>query len=438
MDNQNLFDQTYSQILAKLAGQGISNFQLLGSPINFSWPVAPMGQTALQAQQLADMMPKWSPVGTLQPGDASFFSAYRRVMGLVQFKVSPDKQGSLQGLADQYTKANNDLQSVSTGMNSAFQTARQNGGEGFTALYPAGITDWLKGPGSTFVQQMAALTTAVKSLGDQYAAFMTDFGTDPTLMDDFKLMATPTVAVSAAAPSGWTKVANADGSLSWAPLYNLGKTGQDWRAQLASGTQGAFELTLDASKSSSDLEHTWAGAEFKVDTFFWGVSGSSSWDRLTQLETDNSVTASIKVKSSTIVPVTAGAWYDTGLMRNLALSKLADGVSLVPPWTPTGNAGDSCVFGSTGLLAARVNGLVVVYQPSYSITMASSTYDLFHQRIEAKAGVRIGPFTFGGQGGNEQTKVSTTGNRTTLTSTSTSNDPLIIGVTVAFPGLDAA
>lgn len=438
MDNQTLFDQTYSQISAKIGGQDAGNFQLLGSPINFSWPVAARGQTALQTQQLADMMPKWSPVGTLQPGDSSFFSAYRRVLGLVQFKVSPDKQSALQDLADQYNRANNQLQAVGTEMNSTFQTSLSNGGDGFTALYPAGISDWLKGPGSTFTKQISALTSAVNNLGDDYASFMADFGTDPSLLDDFKVIATPTVPVSGPAPAGWTKVAQSDGSLAWAPQYDMGENGQDWRAQLTKGTQGGFELTLDASKSSSDMQKSWAGGSVSVDAGFWGVSASGSWERLTQVESDNTVTATINVKSSTIVPVTPGNWYDGELMRNLAMGKLADGVSLVPPWAPKGGEGDSCVFGQYGLLEARLNGLVVVYQPRYEITMASSTYNLFHQKIEANAGVRIGPFTFGGSGGNEQTKVSTTGNRTTITSTSTSQDPLIIGVMVAFPGMDTA
>ena len=438
MDNQNLFDQTYSQILAKMAGQGVTNFQLLGSPINFSWPVPTTGQSSLAAQQLADMLPKWSPVGSLQPGDASFSSAYKRILNLISFKVSPDKQNNLNDLRDQLTTANNTLQSIIVGMNSTFQTAKQNGGDAFTAMYPGGFPDWVKGPGQTFQQQITTQTKAVNALGDQYSAFLVDFGTDPSLQDDFKLIATPTAPIGGPAPSGWTKVANSDGSLSWQPVFNFGTTGQDWRAKLSAGSQGGFDITLDASKSSSDMEKSWAGASASYDNWFWGVSGGGSWERLTQVESDSSVTATINVKSSTLVPVTPGAWYDSGLMRNLALNKLGDGVVLVPPWLATGAQGSQCVFGQYGLLATRVNGLVVVYQPSYSISMQSSTYNLFHQKIEAKAGLRIGPFTFGGQGGNEQTKVSTTGNRTTLTSTSTSSDPLIIGVTVAFPGTDAA
>ena len=72
MDNQNLFSQTYSQIQSKALGGGNANFQLLGNPIDFTWPVAALGQESLAAYQIMSMLPKWSPIGGFEAGDSDF------------------------------------------------------------------------------------------------------------------------------------------------------------------------------------------------------------------------------------------------------------------------------------------------------------------------------------------------------------------------------
>ena len=346
--------------------------------------------------------------------------------------MSPEKTNDLAGLKDQVTSANNDLQTIITNMNTAYQTAKQNGGDIFTAQYPD-IKAWIAGPGSAYTRQIPTQTATVQTLSDQYADFLAMFSTDPKIKEDMQSIKTPTVAIGGPAPAGWTKVPNTDGSLSWRPVFNLGTEGQAWRGKLTQGSAGGFEITLDASKADNQIEKSWAAASASYDAVFWSVSGSGGWERNTQLQSDASVTATVKVQSSTLVPITPGVWYDGGLMRDLARGT-SSGTVLDQGWTAKGGPGSHSIFGEYGLLSTRVSNLVVVYKPSYSITMASSTFSSFHQKIEAGGGVRIGPFTFGGSGGNERTETHSTGNKTTLTSTSTSDNPLIIGVTVAFPG----
>ncbi len=67
--------------------------------------------------------------------------------------------------------------------------------------------------------------------------------------------------------------------------------------------------------------------------------------------------------------------------------------------------------------------------------MESSTYTKHKTVIEASGGLQIGPFTFGTKGGSTNIQVNTTGNKTSLSNVSTSDDPLIIGMVVAFPGV---
>jgi len=434
MDNQNLFSQSYNQILASVAGTGNKNFQMLGNPIDFSWPVAPIGEMSPIAYQLMSAMPEYSLVGCYSAGDARVFDSYCRVMSHITYKVSPEKQNDLQKLKDQYTKANNDLQTITTNMNSAYQVAKQNGGAVFTAMYPD-IAAWLAGPGSTYKNDIEKQTQLVKQYQDQYVSLAADICIDQKLKEDFDIIKTPTAPISGPAPKGWTKVPNSDGVLEWQPVFNIGTTGQDWRAKLSSGSIGAFKVQLNASKSDSNFDQKWAGGSAGYDAFFWGVHGSGGWKRTNITESDQSVTAEIEVKSSTWVPVTPGSWYDGGLMTDLANNKDGYGAKITQPWVANGGPGSQSIFGQYGILKTRITGFVVAYKPSYNIDMQSSTYSKFEQEIQAGGGLRIGPFTFGGHGGSHKIEVHQTGNRTQLSGGSTSDDPLIIGMTVAFPGV---
>jgi hypothetical protein len=233
---------------------------------------------------------------------------------------------------------------------------------------------------------------------------------------------------------GWTKVADMGGVIRWKPEFMIGTTGEDWRAKLSSGSQGAFEVELDASDEQGTLSKSWAGASASYESFFWGVDADGSWQKLDLTSNDKSVKATISVKSSTLVTVTPGAWYDGGFMSDLAKSQGGSGYVLEAPWTPKGDTNN--MFGAGGLLSTRVGQLVVVYQPSYEITMSQSTFEEHHEEYEASLGFRIGPFHFGGSGGHESGYTHTTEGKTTFKGGSTSSDPLIIGVVVAFPGVN--
>ncbi len=425
MNNQNLFSQTYDQLKQQI-GQGNANFQMLGNPIDFSWPVAPNGQTSLQAYQLMSIMPQWSPVGVYGSTGATLFDAYRQVMAGISTPVNPEKQQALTELKNQLTNANNDLQQIVSNQNSAYEVAKQNGGAIFEAQYPT-ILDWLNGPGSTYTVQIEKQTVTVNKLTENYTTLMADVSINPALKEDFELIKTPTTPVSGAAPTGWTKVARTDSVLEWEPAFNIGTTGQSWRNQLTGGSIGAFSINLNASNSQSSLNNTWAGGSASYNSFFWGVKGSGGWNRTDFTQSDKSVTVEINVKSSTHVPVTPGKWFDGGLMRSLYLGNSSTGAKLTEP--------KDKVFGKSGLLSTQITGFLVVYKPSYTITMKSSTYSKYEQTIKAGGGLRIGPFTFGGNGGSHTVNIKQTGNSTVLTGESTSDDPLIIGMTVAFPGV---
>lgn len=435
MDNQNLFSQTYDQITKQLLGDGTHYFQMLGNPQTFNWPTVSVGQLAPEAYQLMSAAPSYSPVGTFGGvGSSTLFDNYRQIFGHVGFKVSAEHQQQIQDLSNNVTAAQNKVAKVWTDANTAYLTAKQNGGAIFDAQYPD-IKSWLDGPGASYKTEAQTWTKNANATLAQIQAL--NKANQPTeLANALALMETPSGSPSSGdAPRGWTKVANGAGVLEWQPDFTISTTSQNWRAQLTDGSIGAKTISLSASKGDSSIDKSWAGGNVSYGTPFWGVYAGGSWSETNISQSDQSVTATVNLESATNVLITPGAWYDGGFLKQMATAgNSGTGYSILSPYSATG--GDHPLFGKSGICSTMVTGLVVAYKPSFSITMKSSTYKSFEQKISASAGLRIGPFTFGGSGGHYEKQVNTTGNATTVTGGSTSDNPVIIGVTVGFPGTE--
>lgn len=439
MSNDNLFNQTYNQIVAGAFGGGQQNFQLLGSPQDFIFGIPQPGQTPSQAYLLANSIPNWSPVGTFGTADATFVSAYKQVLQNVTYKPSPSQQNALQELLSQKNEANQNLARAQAQANSNYNVAKANGGAIFAAQYPT-VQDWLNGPGAAFAADVEKATQQFTDVSNQYNAMYQ--AAHPKTLENAQTALIPPTSNPAdgVPPQGWTIVQDQSGVNRFEPAFNIGTTGEDIRAKLSTGTIGQFTVNIDASDTTSKITKSWAGAQGGYDAFFWGVEASGGWEKLDIADNDKSLKATVSVKSSTLVQISPDQnWYDSGFMRQLAKGSGPDGTGWVinPPWVAKGAKGSSSLFGQYGLLSARVSGLLVAYQPSFSLTMSESTYQKNYQKIEAGGGLRIGPFHFGGHGGHESTYTHETNNKDTFTGGSTSTDPLIIGVTVAFPGVDA-
>lgn len=438
MSYEKLYTQTYHQILAGALGGGDNQyFQMLGSPQSFTWPVAPSGQIASQAYQIVSRMPVWSEVGNFAAGSSTFFDAYRQVLNHVTIKVSPEKQQDLIDLKDRLTKAENELRAVEMQLNQAYQVEAQNGGAIFKARYPT-VVAWLNSSPSAqqLVDKQQRSASAVTALQDQLFALQAAFAPSD-LADALAAIQLPSGnPVDSPAPRGWTKVMSGGGTLEFQPDWMIGTTGQDWRAKLSKGSIGAFTVQLDASKSDSSLSKAWAHGSAGYGTPFWGVHVKGSWEKLDISGSDASIQATIDVQSSTIVDVSPGAWYNGGFLRDLARGAGGSGYVIEAPWVARGEEGSPSLFGRYGLLSTQVSGLVVVSKLSVSITMASSTFEQHEQAISASAGLRIGPFDIGGDGGYHIKHVKATSGKTTFTAETSSLDPVIIGVLVAFPGVD--
>ena len=429
--NVNLFAQVFNGIQNAL-GKDV-NLQINLTPQTFNYPVAPIGSMDPSVYQFVSTMPKYSPMGTFSNLDAKFFDSYGQVLSHVKFEVSPDKQAALNSLRDQWTKAQNEVTQMNSNINLAYQTAKQSGGEVFAAQYPD-VTSWLTNDpvGVGMTKQKADLQKAASQQGQLYTDMLAAEAPQ-SYQAALNAMKMPSGSPTGPTVRGWTRVNDASGVPQWQPEYVVGNTGQDWRAELTKGSQGAMSIEIDASKTDSKFNKTWANGSSSYGNFFWGVEGSGGWSELNISQDDSSLKCTIKCESSTLVNVNPGAWYDSGLMRNLGQGAgqgytLSDGFSVKGPQPQA--------FGQDGVLPTRIAQILVVYKPSFKITCSTSTYKKYEKTITGGGGLRIGPFHFGGHGGSHTENVVTGNGSNTFESASTSEVPLILGVTVAFPGLE--
>ncbi|EMI20366.1 putative secreted protein [Rhodopirellula maiorica SM1] len=434
--NDDLFGQTFNQLKSK-AFPG--HLQLYAAPIDANFDPVPMGEISPAANQVVSIMPEWSPVGTYNSQAASFFDAYRQVLTHVTWKVSPEQQNDLRNLQNEVVNAQKAVAKVEQDMNQAYVFAKNQGGAIFAAQYPT-ITDWLnKSPqAKSWKDQMTQAAKTQRAAQNAYQSLVRSYQPQ-SLQEAQDAAKLPTGnPVNDPAPRGWAKVADGSGSLQWTPDYTIGNS-NDWRNSLANGTKGQFSLTLGADQGNSSTSSSWAGGSGSYGTPFWGVESSGSWSEFDLTKNDKSVEVTITAQSSTVVPVTPGAWYDGGFISNLAKAQQgADGQGWVitSPWVSKGP--ENALFGKNGLLSTQVSGLAVVYKPGFKISMSEDTFRQHKDQFSASGGIRIGCFHFGGSGGHSSEWTRSTNGSTEFSGQSTSTDPLIVGVMVAFPGVGTA
>ena len=260
-------------------------------------------------------------------------------------------------------------------MNQVYLSAKQNGGLIFAARYPD-ISTWINNApeAAAYITTIQAATNAynqaVKMKMELERASMPS-----DLQRAIDMMQTPSGdPATNNAPAGWTKVPDGAGILRWQPDFHIDTNGADWRASLSNGSAGAFSIAMKSSQSSSDFKSSFAKGSTSVGNFFWSVNASGGWSKSDLFNQDSSSAVKISCESSTRVKVNPGDWYPGGFMSELAKAQQGpngQGYTIVAPWVANGGPGSSSLFGPNGIVAARVSELLVVYKPSFEITMSA-------------------------------------------------------------------
>jgi hypothetical protein len=99
-------------------------------------------------------------------------------------------------------------------------------------------------------------------------------------------------------------------------------------------------------------------------------------------------------------------------------------------YSPYGGDSDKAVWGKDGIMANQKVGMLVCYKPSFAITVSDSTFKSFSEKWNVSAGLRIGPFSFGGGGGSASSGWKADSATKTFIGTSTAETALIMGTNI--------
>ena len=84
--------------------------------------------------------------------------------------------------------------------------------------------------------------------------------------------------------------------------------------------------------------------------------------------------------------------------------------------------------GAGGIFSLRTAGLVVVYEPSVSVTMSKADYVRDASYWSGSAGIGIGPFSFGASAGGSKEDITSNSTTNTVSAVDKTGVPKIIAV----------
>lgn len=210
------------------------------------------------------------------------------------------------------------------------------------------------------------------------------------------------------------------------PNWSVSQNAQQWVDRVKAG-QGPAGATMGFANrdASYDYSQTWAQGSLSIKQFFWEVKVNGRWERVEEFESDNELEVSVEFEALDLIQIQPSDWYNGSFVRSTANGPFKRGYSAY------GGDGTQAVFGEKGFMGLLKTGMYVGYKPTFNIRTSQSTFTRFLEKFEVAGGLRIGPFTFKASGGSEKSGWTASQQGQTFTGTSTSETPMIIGISIA-------
>ena len=411
----NLYGQTYEQIVQNVLGGRRDNFQLMSPMLDWTWAPAPSGFIDPRAYRIVGQLPKWTAVGTYEPGGKYMHQAYLEVLNLFNAREKAIREDRVKEATDRVTRAQKKMMEDEQLADLGYSDYRKALPPGIPAKsYEEWIGIYWKGTldADTLVYNKAVETLALV------------IGEENTGLDDAIEAATPPKSPSELKP-GFVKVKTGP-TIEVRPNYIFSDPKQ-WADRVAAQGGMSLSIKLSASARSTAISKSWAGGVITgagtIEDVYFAFKGSSGWERQDLTTEDKTVEIEINFRAISMLEVGPdSSWYNSGLLRRLA----------------TGGYGGNFpkpAFGEGGVLPLVVTSLIAVYQPSIDITMSEATYNKYSESFNAALGIQIGPFVIGGKGGHSGENWSKYTENKTFHVESYAPYPYIIGITVKNPGM---
>jgi hypothetical protein len=397
--------------LTNALGASPRNFQLIYPFTSWNWPTPAAGTIGAAQYDFCATSPQWSAVGAYASGGDHVDKAYQQFLNVIPAATEDPI------LRDQIEEASNALTEATNKYTLAHNAALAVYEENVQDNTPS-FTEWLGTPAGLGYQTYIRAAAQVMAQSEINLAALVVQANTPGLG-----------SASEQFNNEEFKVRLADPSLSKLPKvrnWTIAQSAAQWLQKVKAG-KGPAGATMGFTNREAQFDYgeTWAGGKAKIPQLFWEVKVNGKWERVEQFESDHELEVSLTFAAFELIQIQPGAWYDGAFVRSMAKGPFVRGYS------PDGSDDTQAVFGEKGFFGLIKTGMYVGYKPSFSIRSSASTFKSFSEKFKVAGGLRIGPFTFEANGGSEKSGWASSENGFSFTGTTTSDQPMIIGVQIA-------
>lgn len=392
-------------------GASPDSFQLVYPFVSWTWATPAAGTIGSAQYDFCSTAPQWDAVGAYASGGDRVDLSYQQFLRVIPVATDdPDLRDQINVATDALTEASNQYtQAVDIAL----------------AIYDDKVTDnnppfteWLGTLAGRGYQSNIAAALDKMAQAEINLAALVDQANTPGLADARNQFVNEDFYVRLADPN-LTKLPKV-------PNWSISQNAAQWldKVKAGKGPAGAT-MGFNNRESSFDYSKTWAGGQAKIQQLFWEVRVNGRWERIDSFETDSQVEVSLEFDAFDLIQIQPSLWYNGGFVRSMANGPFIRGYS------PYGEDGTQAVYGENGFFNLLKTGMYVGYKPSFSIRTSNSTFKQFSEKFKVATGLRIGPFTFEADGGSEKSGWHADENGSSFTGTTTSDQPMIIGIQIA-------
>ena len=370
MDNTDTWSLLYGAMVQGLR-LSTRTFQLVYPFTSWNWPATAPGYVAAAQYDFCATMPQWSGVGRYVSSGTRYNDSYGNFLSiLVPLSAPPELQR-------QITLQQGAVQLCKNDYDTAYNQAALAYHEAVGGDNDPTFTDWLGTPeGSGW----AAL------LDQRYKAYEESVVVLEELVDQTQDKALQ--AAMAAYHDPLTYVKYQDPGLSGfpkAPGWWVSQTPSEWLQEVQAGRVPGADFSIDMTQDPYDFGNTWAGGSRPVTSSLFAVSEEGVWRPLTPEEEQGIATVSISLAAWSTLAIGPYDWYSQSIVTSRAEGPFLAGYSGYPK--PESN--DVYLWGKGGAMELRKTGMMVAYQPVFTITFKDATRML--KSVEIVTGLRVGP-----------------------------------------------
>ncbi len=415
------YDQTPWSLMYKALtdslGASPSTFQLIYPFTSWNWPTQTVGFMSGVQYDFCSTSPQWSAVGDYSSSGDRINQSYQEFLNVIVASTeNPTLRAKIAVAANALTDATNNY---TTAYNQAISAY---GDDAEVVDNVPSFTKWLGGPAGKGYQ--TKISTAEKAMDQSQADYnnLVDQANTPGLSDAQNQFKNQDFYSKLNDPglSGFPKV----------PYWSISQNAATWVDRIKAG-EGPAGATMGFTNHDSayDYSKTWAGGSLTIPQVFWQVRVDGKWTRVTEFESDNDLVVSVEFEAIDQIQIQPSGWYNGGFIKSHKEGPYKMGFSAY------GGDGTQAVFGEAGFLGLLKTGMYVGYKPTFTIQTSQSTFSSFQEKFKVSTGLRIGPFNFTAEGGSSKAGWNASAQGKTFTGTSSSDTPLILGLSIAIlPG----